>query len=186
MSGQTWFLKQQSMLPEKKTVSVKTTGHKKSRVSVCLAAKADGTKPPPFIVFKRAKRETAALDKEIKNCYIASSPNAWMNTELTHVWVNKVLGTFSFRRRYLAWDSYEYNIQDSVKSSLHAKKIEVSVVPGGCTKYIQAPDFSWNKPFKTYATEMYDQWLAFFFFFFFYSLFYVDTDFLFINLQIVL
>ena len=23
---------------------------------------------------------------------IASSPNAWMNTELTHVWVDKVLG----------------------------------------------------------------------------------------------
>ena len=60
----------------KKTVSVKTTGHEKSRVSVCLTAKADGTKLPPFIVFKGAKRETAALDKEIKNCYIASSPNA--------------------------------------------------------------------------------------------------------------
>ena len=46
----------------KKTVSVKTTGHEKSRVSVCLAAKADDTKLPPFIVFKGAKRETAALD----------------------------------------------------------------------------------------------------------------------------
>ena len=79
----------------KKTVSVKTTGHEKSLVSVCLAAKLqkvqDGTKLPPFIVFKGAKQETAALDKEIKNCYIASSPNAWMNTELTHVWVNKVI-----------------------------------------------------------------------------------------------
>ena len=75
-------------------------------------AKADGTKLPPFIVFNGAKRETAALDKEIKNCYIASSPNAWMNTELTHVWVNKILGTSPFRRRYLVWDSYECHIQD--------------------------------------------------------------------------
>ena len=52
----------------KKTVSVKTTGHEKSRVSVCIAAKVDDTKLPPFIIFKGAKRETAALDKEIKNC----------------------------------------------------------------------------------------------------------------------
>ena len=89
----------------KKTVTVKTTGHKKTRVSVWLAAKADGTKLPPFIVFKGAKRKTAAIDKEIKNCCIASSPNAWINTELTHTWVKKVLGTFAFRRRYLVWDS---------------------------------------------------------------------------------
>ena len=143
-----------------KTVTVKTTGHEKSRVSVCLAAKADGTKLPPFIVFKGAKREVAALDKEFKGCHIASSPNAWMNTELTHEWINKVLGTFSFTQRYLVWDSYECHIEDSVKSSLKAKKIDVSIIPGGCTKYIQAPDMSWNKPFKAYATEMYDKWLA--------------------------
>ena len=132
----------------KKTVTVKATGHEKSRVSVCLAAKADGTKLPPFIVFKSAKREVAAMDKEFKGCHIASSPNAWMNTALTHSWINKVLGIFCFTRRYLVWDSYECHIKDSVKSSLNAKKIDVSIVPGGCTKYIQAPDVSWNKPFK--------------------------------------
>ena len=46
------------------------------------------------------------------------------------------------------------------KSSLHAKKIDVSIVPRGCTKYIQTPDVSWNKPFKVLATEKYGQWLA--------------------------
>ena len=34
------------------------------------------------------------------------------------------------------------------------------IVPGGCTKYIQAPDVSWNKPFKASRTEKYDEWLA--------------------------
>ena len=135
----------------KKTVAVKTTGHGKSRVSVCLVAKTDGTKLPPFIVFKSAKREVAAMDKEFKGCHIASSPNAWMNTALTHSWINKVLGTFSLTRPCLVWDSFECHIEDSVKSSLNAKKIDASIVPGGCTKYIQAPDMSWNKPFKTYA-----------------------------------
>ena len=31
---------------------------------------------------------------------------------------------------------------------------------GGCTKYIQAPDVSQNKPSKTHVTEQYDDWLA--------------------------
>lgn len=38
----------------KKAVTLKTTGHKKSWVSVCLAAKADSTKLKPIIVFKGA------------------------------------------------------------------------------------------------------------------------------------
>ena len=50
---------------------------------VCLIAKADGTKLPPMIVFKNAKREVNAMDKVFKSCIIPSSPNAWINTELT-------------------------------------------------------------------------------------------------------
>lgn len=46
----------------KKTV----TGHEKSRVSVVLAAKADGTKLKPMVVFKGAKREVSALNQEFK------------------------------------------------------------------------------------------------------------------------
>ena len=39
-----------------KEVSVKSTGHDKVRVSVCLTGKAHGTRLKPFIVFKGAKR----------------------------------------------------------------------------------------------------------------------------------
>ena len=131
----------------KKTVTVKTTGHEKTRVSNGLAAKADGTKLPPFIVFKGAKQETAALDKEIKTCCIASSPNAWMNTELTYSWVNKVFGT---------WDLYECHREDSVNFA-SCKKTFVLIVLERFTKYIQDPDVSWNKPFNALETEKYDQ-----------------------------
>ena len=34
------------------------------------------------------------------------------------------------------------------------------IIPGGCTKYIQAPDVCWNKPFKVRMTELYDQWVS--------------------------
>ena len=71
-----------------------------------------------------------------------------MNTELTQVWINSVLGAFSFNRRLLAWDSYDAIPRIALMSPLKAKKVDRVIVPGGCTKYIQAPDVSWNKPFK--------------------------------------
>ena len=57
----------------KKDIPMKTTGHKKVRMSVCLAAKQDETKMKPFIVFAAAKSESKALHKEFKRqCSIAS------------------------------------------------------------------------------------------------------------------
>ena len=49
---------------------VKTTGHEKCMVSVCLAAKADGTKLKPFVVFCAAKRESKSPDEEFESRFI--------------------------------------------------------------------------------------------------------------------
>lgn len=103
----------------RRTVSLKTTGHEKCRVTVGLAAKGDGTKLKPIIVFKGAKREVEKM----------------------------------------SWDTYGFHLMPPVQKSLKNKKIDIVFVPGGCTKYIQAPDVSWNKPFKAYCTERYDEWL---------------------------
>ena len=50
LSGTIWFLKLLSVS--------ETTGHGKLRVSVCFAAKLDGTKLKTFIVFGATKRES--------------------------------------------------------------------------------------------------------------------------------
>ena len=72
-------------------------------VSICLAAKVDGTKLKPLVVFRAAKRESNSLDKEFESrCVVKSSGNAWMNEELTTIWVKRVLGAFLFNRRLLA------------------------------------------------------------------------------------
>ena len=36
--------------------------------------------------------------------------------------------------------------------------VDSVIISGGCTKYIQAPDVCWNKPFKARITKLYDQW----------------------------
>ena len=48
------------------TVQIATTGHDKQRITICLAAFADGTKLKPFVVFK-GKR----IPKEISNVHAA-------------------------------------------------------------------------------------------------------------------
>ena len=54
-----------------KTISIKTTGHEKEKVTVCLAAKADGTKLKPFNVFTDGKRECATLNEQfLDKCII--------------------------------------------------------------------------------------------------------------------
>ena len=144
-----------------RTVCLKTTGHEKVKVSVCLAAKADGSKMKPMIVFGGGKREVKKLNEEFRSkCVIASSGNAWMNEGPTLIWADKVLGEFSFGRRLLAWDSFSCHIMDSVKDKVKENNTDMVVVPGGCTKYIQAPDVCWNAPFKELVTERYDEWMA--------------------------
>ena len=114
----------------KKSITLKSTGHEKVRVSVCLAAKADGTKLKPRVVFKGAKREVAALKQEFQHRAVAaSSANGWMDTELTKIWVDSVLGSFAFNRKLLAWDSYECHMEDSTTESLNSKKIDRVIVP---------------------------------------------------------
>lgn len=145
----------------KKSITMKTTGHEKAKVLVCLAAKADGTKLKPMVVFKGAKQEVAVLKQEFQHgAIVATSANGWMNTELTNVWVDSVLGAFAFNRRLFAWDSYKCHIEDSITESLKSKNIDCVIVPGGCTKYIHAPALRWNKVFNSSCTEKYDEWLG--------------------------
>ena len=49
-----------------KTIRMKTTGHEKSKVSVCLTANADEKRLKPFIVFTGAKREVKELNEHFK------------------------------------------------------------------------------------------------------------------------
>ena len=82
-----------------------------------------------------------------------------MNTSLTNEFVQKVLGSLSFSKRLLVWDILDCHMDDSVSKSLKQRKIESLLIPGGCTKYVQAPDVSWNKAFKAKVSEKYDEWL---------------------------
>ena len=84
-------------------VTIKTTGHEKNRLAVCLAVKADGTKMKPYMVIPAAKvkKELASIPGVV----VAATRNGWMNENLTSDWVEKMWTNFSFAKRMLVWDS---------------------------------------------------------------------------------
>ena len=49
---------------------------------------------------------------------------------------------------------------EDVKKLLKQIKTDDVLIPGGCTKYVKAPDVVWNKHFKDHIMESYDEWLA--------------------------
>jgi hypothetical protein len=143
-----------------KSISLKSTGNEKAHVTVVLAAKADGTKLRPYVVFKKGIREVTKLQQTVNWAVVRSSSNGWMNDQLTADWLKQVFHPFAFGRRMLVWDSYKCHISESTKTALRTYNSTVAVVPGGCTKYIQPADVSWNKAFKAKMTEYYGQWMA--------------------------
>ena len=81
-------------------------------------------------------------------CVILTSANGWMNESLTEEWIQYVVGRLSFAPRFLVWDTYKCHMTNEVKEAQRQASVDAALVPGGCTKYIQAPGVSWNKPFK--------------------------------------
>ena len=49
---------------------------------------------------------------------------------------------------------------EDVSKLLKQMKIDNALILRGCTKYVQAPDVGWNKPFKGHIMESYHEWLV--------------------------
>ncbi|KAL3124676.1 hypothetical protein niasHT_009263 [Heterodera trifolii] len=84
-----------------------------------------------------------------------------MDNELTTEYLDKVFGkTFFGGSRLLIWDSFRCHISVDTKDTLRRLEIHSAVVPGGTTKFIQAPDVCWNAPFKNAIREKYNDWMV--------------------------
>ena len=69
-----------------KSVSIMTTGHEKDRFTVMLACLGDGTKLPPYVVFKRK-----TLPKDLvlpRGIHVRAQAKGWMDESLVEDWLN--------------------------------------------------------------------------------------------------
>ncbi len=147
--------------PHERSQAPKTRRHKESHLTVVLAAKADGTKLQPYVVFRGAVDEVEAMQQQICSAVIRTSANGRMNDALTADWLQSAVGKFNPTPRLLVWDAFRCHIGDAIKAELKRDyNITAAVIPAGCPKYIQAADVKWNQPFKQSLQDAYDQWMA--------------------------
>ena len=125
-----------------RTVTLKTTGHKKDHFTVILTARADGRKLKPFIVFKGKGTRLMKDLQKIPGVVVRFSSNGWMNDNLTSEYLQSMIGSLSFSKRLLIWDAYRCHTSEMTRAETSRLCLHTAIIPGGCTKYIQAADVS--------------------------------------------
>ena len=142
-------------------VAVRTTGHEKSRVTVLLCARANGSKCKPFILLQRKRPIKEVVNRFGNRAFLMFCGTNWMNQELTKKFLDLAIGPTVFPMpRLLVWDKFACHISAATNDHLKKLKLDTVIVPGGCTKFVQAPDVCWNSPFKSRIREFYDDWMA--------------------------
>jgi DDE superfamily endonuclease len=83
-----------------------------------------------------------------------------MDNSTTADWIEKCFQKFTFSKRFLIWDSFRCHLSTQTKTRLKDYNTIVGVIPGGCTKYIQPADVTWNKPLKDKLRQRYEDWMS--------------------------
>jgi len=143
-----------------KSVSILTTGHEKDRFTVMLACRGDGTKLPPYIVFKRKTLpKNANFPKEV---FVRCQEKGWMDQGLVQDWLRTVwskVGGLTRKKSMLVWDSFRAHLSAPIRSTLKSLNTEPVVIPGGMTSMVQPLDVAINKPFKDRMRKKWQEWM---------------------------
>ena len=125
-----------------------------------LACLGDGTKLPPYVVFKRK-----TLPKDLvlpRGIRVRAQAKGWMDESLVKDWLNSVwtkVGGLLRKRNLLVWDSFRAHLSDNVKRVLKNSRTDVAVIPGGMTSLLQPLDVGVNKPFKDNLRQYWNEWM---------------------------
>ena len=83
-----------------------------------------------------------------------------MNKEFTLLYLKRVICSFSFQKKLLAWDTFEVYVTEPAKKLLKEMRIDNALIPGRFTKYIQTSNLLFKIPLKGCIIELYDKWIA--------------------------
>jgi hypothetical protein len=116
---------------------VLSTGHDKLRVTVVLTARADGYKCLPYVLLSRVRVDAKIVAKFKNKLNLGWVGTTWMNDSVTDDYLQRTFGPNFFGRRLLVWDSFRAHISKATKKKLKELQLDMAVIPGGCTKFVQ-------------------------------------------------
>ena len=152
-----------------KSITIKSYDQEKCRISVILAIISNGSKLAPYLIFKA--KQNGIIEKRLKNdkyvlskkCFVACNINAWSTSEIIKDWKIKVWDEYLTKGSIVNDENYGYLIMDRAPSHDNEEILklfsggnrEITLIPGGLTRYYQPLDVSVNKPFKNALREKY-------------------------------
>jgi len=102
-----------------------------------LTARSDGFKCRPFVLLPRKRPDSKIVEKFKNKLQLCWEGTVWMNDACTSDYLQKIIGPSFFGKRLLAWDSFRCHMSESTKKKLKELQVDVAIIPGGCTKFIQ-------------------------------------------------
>ncbi|KAG6968307.1 hypothetical protein JG688_00005891 [Phytophthora aleatoria] len=140
-------------------VVLKSRGFASMRVTAELAVTGAGRKLSPLVVWKGAKQDGHIA--RYGNVYVDHQPKAWVNSALLTHWLDLVFPPIfdtCTQCTALVWDSLRAHISKMVTARCAAKDVQMFVIPGGLTPYVQAGDIGIYKSFKYKLAPIIDSW----------------------------
>jgi hypothetical protein len=89
-----------------KSVTVGSTGHHKQRYTTVLAALADGTKLPPFVLLPGVRQPPQGTVPHGILIHMCGTGKSWSNSIITKHWLSRVWSRRPAERRLLVWDTF--------------------------------------------------------------------------------
>lgn len=118
---------------------------------------ADGTKLPPFIIFKRKTPPKKTFLRDVNRVHEKGHIHeALMRKWICTVW-NRRPGAPLQHRNMLVLDAFREHLTASVKERLRDGKTDLVVIPGGMMSTLQLLDVVLNKPFKDHVRVRYTE-----------------------------
>jgi len=99
-----------------KSVPIVTIGHDKDRFTVMLACRGDGSKFPPYVIFKRKTFPKKMVFSP--SIIVRYQGKGWMNEEIVKDWIKTVwskVGGLSRKRSLLVCDSFWAHLSNPVR-----------------------------------------------------------------------
>jgi hypothetical protein len=88
----------------------------------------------------------------------------WFDERVMLEWVNNVLAPYIVTAPpdvipLLLLDSFKVHLKGTITDAIQALGVEIEFIPAGCTDLVQPVDVGFNKPFKTYMTHLYSDFM---------------------------
>jgi len=144
-------------LSGRRHVIMKSTGFASMRVTVVASVWADGRKAPPMVIHKTATNRP--ITRSNGPIFAAYQKKAWVDSDLLIKWIDLMFPAIDTTPgKCIVWDSCRAHISKKVKEHCRVRRIELIVIPGGLTPYLQAGDIGIYKEFKDKLGNIINEW----------------------------